>query len=162
MIAESIIYFRKRIATPVIENIRTYCTRVMSLPDSPKKIAQGVALGFAFDFLPIPIISIPLSYLAARFVRCNTVAAVCTVIFFKLAVPFFYGINLFVGKTVFGDLRGSDIQFTGGSLATNFLAQLAEYGYPFLVGSIINAVLAWFIVYTLLMYIIRRKRRRNA
>lgn len=162
MIAESIIYFRKRIATPVIENIRAYYTKVMSLPDSPKKIAQGVALGFAFDFLPIPIISIPLSYLAARLARCNPVAAVCTVIFFKLAVPFFYAINLFVGRAIFGDMPGPDIQFTGSSLLTNFLAQLVEHGYPFLLGSFINAVLAWFIVYTLLMYIIRRKRRRGA
>lgn len=161
MIAESIIYFRKRIATPVIGNIRAYYAKVMSLPDSPKKIARGVALGFAFDFLPIPIISIPISYLAARLVRCNPVATVCTVIFFKLAVPFFYAVDLFVGKAIFGDLPGPDIQFTGGSLAANFLEQLVEHGYPFLLGSLINAVLAWFIVYTILMYIIRRKRRRG-
>ena len=81
MIAESIIYFRKRIVAPIIDSIKAYYTRVMSLPDSPKKVAQGVALGFAFDFLPIPIISIPLSYLIARLARCNAVAAVCTVIF---------------------------------------------------------------------------------
>lgn len=47
MIAQSIIYFRKRIATPVLEKIRAYYTTVISLPGSPKKIAQGVALGFA-------------------------------------------------------------------------------------------------------------------
>lgn len=162
MIAEGIIYFRKRIATPVMEKIRAYYTRMMSLPDSPKKIAQGVALGFAFDFLPIPIISIPLSYLVARLARCNTVAAVCTVIFFKLAVPFFYTINLFVGKAVFGDLPGPDIQFTGTSLVHDFLAQLVEHGYPFLLGSFVNAAVAWSIVYTLLMFIIRHKRRQRA
>ncbi len=162
MIAESIIYFRKRIASPVIDCVRSYYTRMMSLPDSPKKIAQGVALGFAFDFLPIPIISIPLSYLVARLARCNPAAAVCTVIFFKLAVPFFYTINLFVGRAVLGDLPGPDIQFSGGTVINNFLAGLVEHGYPFLLGSALNAVLAWFIVYTLLMYIIRRKRRQGA
>ena len=162
MIAESIIYFRKRIATPVMDKIRAYYTRMMSLPDSPKKIAQGVALGFAFDFLPIPIISIPLSYLAARLARCNPAAAVCTVIFFKLAVPFFYTLNLFVGRAILGDLPGPDIQFAGGTLMSNFLAGLVEHGYPFLLGSALNAVVAWFIVYTLLMYIISRKRRRGA
>ncbi|NQS76603.1 MAG: DUF2062 domain-containing protein [Peptococcaceae bacterium] len=162
VIAESIIYFRKRIVTPVIDSIKAYYTRVMSLPDSPKKVAQGVALGFAFDFLPIPIISIPLSYLVARLARCNAVAAVCTVIFFKLAVPFFYAINLFVGKAIFGGLPGPEIELSGGPLMTNFLEQLAEHGYPFLLGSLLNAVLAWIIVYTLLMYIIRHKRRRDA
>lgn len=162
MIAESILYFRKRIATPVIDCLKSYYNRMMSLPDSPKKIAQGVALGFAFDFLPIPIISIPLSYLAARLARCNPAAAVCTVIFFKLAVPFFYTINLFVGRAILGDLPGPDIQFAGGELISNFLAGLVEHGYPFLLGSVINAVLAWFIVYSLLMYIIRRKQRWRA
>ncbi len=162
MIAQSIIYFRKRIATPILGSIRAYYARVMSLPDSPQKIARGVALGFAFDFLPIPIISIPLSYLVARFARCNPVAAVCTVIFFKLAVPFFYAINLFVGRAIFGDLPGPDVQFSGAPLVANFLEQLVEHGYPFLLGSLINAALAWFIVYALLMYIIGHKRRRNA
>lgn len=162
MIAESILYFRKRIATPVIDSVKSYYKRMMSLPDSPKKIARGVALGFAFDFLPIPIISIPLSYLVARLARCNPVAAVCTVIFFKLAVPFFYTINMFVGRAILGDLPGPDIQFAGGSLISNFLAGLVEHGYPFLLGSVINAVLAWFIVYGLLMYIIRRKQRQRA
>ncbi len=162
MIAESILYFRKRIATPVIDSVKSYYNRMMSLPDSPKKIARGVALGFAFDFLPIPIISIPLSYLVARLARCNPAAAVCTVIFFKLAVPFFYTINLFVGRAILGDLPGPDIQFSGGGLISNFLAGLVEHGYPFLLGSVINAVLAWFIVYSLLMYIIRRRQRQRA
>lgn len=162
MIAESIIYFRKRIATPVMDCVRGYYKRMMSLPDSPKKIAQGVALGFAFDFLPIPIISIPLSYLVARIARCNPAAAVCTVIFFKLAVPFFYTLNLFLGRAVLGDIPAPDIHFSGNLVICNFLAQMVEQGYPFLFGSIINAVLAWFIVYALLMYVIRRKQRRGA
>jgi hypothetical protein len=135
---------------------------MISLPDSPKKIAQGVALGFAFDFLPIPIISIPLSYLVARLARCNPAAAVCTVIFFKLAVPFFYTVNLLVGRAILGDIPGPDVQFAGNSLLGNFVAQLVEHGYSFLFGSLLNAVLAWFIVYTLLMYIIKRKRQRSA
>ena len=71
MLAESIIFFRKRVATPVSDIVKGYYKRMVSLPDTPKKIAQGVALGFAFDFLPIPIISIPLSYLFARLTRCN-------------------------------------------------------------------------------------------
>lgn len=162
MFAESILYFRKRIASPVKETIRAYYTRMISLPDSPKKIAQGVALGFAFDFLPIPIISIPLSYLVARLARCNPAAAVCTVIFFKLAVPFFYTVNLLVGRAILGDIPGPDVQFAGSSLFGNFVAQLVEHGYSFLFGSLLNAVLAWFIVYTLLMYIIKRKRQRSA
>jgi uncharacterized protein (DUF2062 family) len=134
---------------------------MVSLPDTPKKIAQGVALGFAFDFLPIPIISIPLSYLFARLIRCNTVSAVATVIFFKLAVPFFYTLDMMTGKAILGDISGPAFHVAGDSFFSSFLAQMVEHGYPFLFGSIINAALAWFVVYMLLTYIIKRKRRRD-
>lgn len=161
MIAASIIYFRRRIATPVLDLIKGYYGRMVTLPDTPKKIAQGVALGFAFDFLPIPIISIPLSYLFARLTRCNAVSAVATVIFFKLAVPFFYTLDMMTGKAILGDISGPAIHVAGDSFFSSFLAQMVEYGYPFLFGSILNAVLAWFIVYMLLTYIIKRKRQRG-
>jgi uncharacterized protein (DUF2062 family) len=138
VIAESILYFRKRIATPVIDSVKSYYNRMMSLPDSPKKIARGVALGFAFDFLPIPIISIPLSYLVARLARCNPAAAVCTVIFFKLAVPFFYTINLFV-EELYSVTCPTRYPVLRRRLISNFLAGLVEHGYPFLLGSVINA-----------------------
>ncbi len=160
MLAESIIFFRRRVATPVSDIVKGYYKRIVSLPDTPKKIAQGVALGFAFDFLPIPIISIPLSYLFARLTRCNAAATVATVIFFKLAVPFFYTLNLISGNFFLGDISGPAIHIAGNSLISSFLAQLVQQGYPFLFGSCLNAVLAWLVVYTLMMYVIKHKRRR--
>ncbi len=120
-----------------------------------------MAFGLPFDFLPIPIISIPLSYLFARLTRCNAVSAVATVIFFKLAVPFFYTLDMITGKAILGDISGPAFHVAGDSFFGSFLAQMVEHGYPFLFGSIINAVLAWFVVYMLLTYIIKRKRRRG-
>ena len=75
-----------------------------------RKIARG-CLGLAFDFLPIPVISIPLSYLVARITHCSPAAAVATVVVFKLAVPIFYTLNFLSGRLLLGDLPGPDLVF---------------------------------------------------
>ena len=51
--------------------------------DSSNRIAHGIALGVAMDFLPIPFISIPISYVVARLLRINAPAATLTVVFLK-------------------------------------------------------------------------------
>jgi len=155
---QGVLYFKKRIATPVYDTIRSYYNKMMELPDSPKKIAKGVALGLAFDFLPIPIISIPLSYLAARLIRCNPVATVATVIFFKLAVPFFYTLNIMVGNVFLGDMPGPDIQSAGSSVISSFINRLVEHGYPFLLGSVLNFVLVFVLVYFLILFLLKCRR----
>jgi len=118
-----------------------------------------VALGLAFDFLPIPIISIPLSYLVARVLKVNPVAAVSTVVILKLAVPSFYALDFFVGKLIFGDVQGLDIHDTGISTFDFFLDKLFEHGYPFVVGSLINAAIIGVVSYYFLMWFIRRRQR---
>lgn len=151
----------KNIAIRLGENLRTYYKKVINLSDSPERIAGGVALGLAFDFLPIPVISIPLSYLVARLTRCNPVAAVTTVIFFKLAVPVFYTLNLLTGSFFFGDMPGRNAVDTGVSILDRFLDMLFEHGYPFLAGSLINAVVVWLAVYFLLIFLLERRRRKR-
>lgn len=161
MFAEGILFFKKKVASRFTESVKAYYNKVMDLSDSPKKIARGVALGLAFDFLPIPVISIPLSYLVARLTRCNPVAAVATVVFFKLVVPFFYTLNLVVGNVFLGDMTGPNIASVNTSISVPFLDMLAEHGYPFLVGSLVNATLVWLAVYFLLMFLLERRRRRR-
>ncbi|KUK53784.1 MAG: Uncharacterized protein XD78_0881 [Desulfotomaculum sp. 46_296] len=139
--------------------LHSYLNKILNLSDSPKKIAGGVALGLAFDFLPIPIISIPLSYLVARVLKVNPVAAVSTVVILKLAVPSFYALDFFVGKLIFGDVQGLDIHDTGISTFDFFLDKLFEHGYPFVVGSLINAAIIGVVSYYFLMWFIRRRQR---
>ncbi|OPY59692.1 MAG: hypothetical protein A4E55_00041 [Pelotomaculum sp. PtaU1.Bin035] len=158
MFFEGVVYCKKKIACRLADCVKTYCGKLKELPDSPQKIIKGVALGFAFDFLPIPVISIPLSYLAARLARCNPVAAVATVVFFKLAVPFFYTLNIFTGNVLLGDMPGLEVAVSGDSLLSVFLKKLVEHGYPFLIGSLLNAALAWVTVYLSLWYLLERRR----
>ncbi|HHU86068.1 MAG TPA: DUF2062 domain-containing protein [Peptococcaceae bacterium] len=162
MFVEGVLYLKRKITSWLPEGICDYYKKVMEMPDSPKKIARGVALGLAFDFLPIPVISIPLSYLVARITHCSPAAAVATVVVFKLAVPIFYTLNFLSGRLLLGDLPGPDLVFSGDSLLTPFLNKIMEHGYPFLLGSLINATLIWFAVYTLLMFLLKRRSRRRS
>lgn len=161
MFSESDLYCKKKITSRLVEAVKTYYRKMMELPDSPQKIACGVALGLSFDFLPIPIISIPLSYLVARLIRCNPVAAVATVVFFKLAVPFFFTLDLMTGKALLGGITGPDIAVADDTMFGALLSGIAEHGYPFLVGSLVNAVAVSLPVYFLLKYLLKRKQRKG-
>ncbi|MFZ5649702.1 MAG: DUF2062 domain-containing protein [Bacillota bacterium] len=139
--------------------------KVMDLPDSPRKIAQGVALGTALDFLPMPFISIPVSYLLARLVRVNAAAAVLTVIFLKWAVPFFFAFNYYIGKILLGEAARYSAEnsvITSGAGA--WLEWMRHLGYPFLVGAAINSVLAGVVTYygvRALLECRRKKKNQN-
>jgi len=161
MFAEGILYLKKKFTTRISDYLKNYYNKVMSLPDSPKKIARGVALGVAFDFLPIPIISIPLSYLAARLIRCSPLAAVATVCVFKALVPVFFTIDILVGKFLCGGIPETDVTINGFSFLGPFLEKVIEHGYPFLVGSLVNATLSSLAVYYLLLILLERRRRRR-
>jgi len=162
VLAEGILYFKKRVTSRIIETIKNFYRKVMDLPDSPKKTAKGVALGLALDFLPIPVISIPISYLVARLTRCNPIASVATVIFFKPAVPFFFTLNVLVGSVLLGTESIPEVTGTAGmSLLSSYLDQMLQYGYPFLLGSVINAVIIGLSVYYLSTFLLEKRRRRG-
>lgn len=159
MFFEGILFLKKKISVRISDYLKEYYQKIISLPDSSKKIASGVALGIAFDFLPIPIISIPLSYVAARLVRCSPLAAVATVCVFKVLVPAFYTLDMLVGKLLFGGAYETHVAISGFSFLNPYLEKLIEHGYPFLVGSLVNAALVFLAVYYLLFYFLERRRR---
>lgn len=156
---EGVPYYKKKFCCWFAESVKAYYRKIMELPDSTDKIAKGVALGLSFDFLPVPVISIPLSYLAARLTRCNPLAAVGTVIFFKLAVPFFFTLNILTGKALLRDFNGPDLVIAGDSLFGALISKMIEHGYPYLLGSMINALLAWLAAYFLIHYLLKKRRQ---
>lgn len=133
--------------------IKDYYNRVMDLPDAPTKVARGVALGVALDFLPIPIISIPVAYLVARVVGGNGLAGALTAAFFKWAVPFFYLMNVATGNLLLGfKLPENMAAMAMTGTPAHWMDQLAQLGVPFLVGAVVNALLAGLALY----FVVRR------
>ena len=131
-------------------------SRLITLSDAPQKIAHGVALGTALDFLPIPVISIPVAYLLARLIRVNAFAAALSAMFFKWVVPLFYGLNYMMGSFLVGALPAASATPRPGEFS---LAGLLHIGYPFLLGAVVNAALAWLLVYFPLRRLLENRRR---
>ena len=153
----------QKLAGKYVRRIKDTWEKVMDLPDSPRKIAQGVALGTALDFLPMPFISIPVSFILAKFVRVNAVAAVLTVIFLKWAVPFFFAFDYFVGKMLVGE--SAPPQYSAGGFSFTSLEAWMEWlthlGYPFLIGAAVNSVVAGVITYFVIMALLNCRRNKN-
>lgn len=147
----------------IFQRAKEYYSKVMDLPDSPKKVALGVAMGTAMDFLPVPIISIPISYVLAKLLRINAAAAVLAVIFFKWAVPFFFAVNYMVGRLILGGkgpVPAPEIHLTGFDA---WLQWVMHLGYPFLLGAFINASLAGTAMYFLVkrLLLCRQLKRKK-
>ena len=135
--------------------------KILRLKDSPTKIAKGVALGVALDFLPLPFISLPLAWVVAKLAHFNAIAAVMTAAALKPAVfAIFFPFNLLVGGLLLGDrtpvapppmVPVPEPNLSWESI-TNFFTidTLKVLGPSFLVGSIINAVVWSLVVYLFL------------
>jgi len=145
--------------------LKEHYHRVMDIPAAPQKIARGAAIGLALDFLPLPLISIPIAYLVARLAGGNGLAAVLTAVFFKWAVPFFYVLDMVTGGLI---LRYNDLSSVSQIIGifhqpqTGWLEKFSLLGYPFILGAVLNATLAFVILYLVLSkgLLLRRKGRQ--
>lgn len=135
--------------------------QLLNLPDAPKKVAQGIALGIAFDFLPVPFISIPLSFIVAKVIRVHAIAATLTVLLFKPAVPLFFTLNIIVGKFLVGTAPShvaNHVAHNVHSFTKTFL-KLKALGFPFLVGSFTNAAIASILVYFIALKLLEGRQK---
>lgn|GEM_PF-493865 len=152
-----------RLLRSFIGRLKKSYAEVMELPDSPKKIAQGVALGIALDFLPLPFVSIPISFILAKLIRVNAAAAVLTVIFFKWAVPFFFTLDYYVGKALLG---GGPPQGMNRQVAllefSAWMQWIKELGQPFLLGALINACVFGVAAYFVAKALLDGRRKKKA
>lgn len=147
--------------------LKSHYHRVLDIPDAPQKIARGAAVGLALDFLPLPLISIPFAYLIARLAGGNGLAAALTAAFFKWAVPFFYVINMITGGLILGYNDTDSVEQVAAIFSqtqTGWLEKFSLLGYPFLLGALLNSIIAFAAVYLIVrkVLLLRQKRRQAA
>lgn len=153
-----------KLAQKYVRRAREIYSNVLELPDSPRKIALGVALGTALDFLPVPLISIPISFVLAKLIRVNAAAAVLAVIFFKWAVPFFFAFNYYIGKAILGgEVRRAAVRPESLISIDAWVEWIIQLGYPFILGAAVNSVAAAAITYFIIKALLdcHRKKKRN-
>jgi uncharacterized protein (DUF2062 family) len=153
---------KNKIFAKWLEAAKNYYHKISTLPDGPNKIIKGVALGAAFGFLPVPLVGIPVSYLLARLLHCSPVATVATVIFTTPVVSFFYTLDAVVGVALFGSIAGPDYDIVSENVLIGRLMERAlELGYHFLLGSLVNALACYAVVYYILKRWINRKKVKD-
>lgn len=150
--------------------------RVLRLRDTPNKVAQGVALGVALDFLPLPFVSILVGWIIAKIARINVLAAVITTAGLKPAVfAVFFPFNVLLGEFVLGlgkaqvhrSLQVAEPSLVAPDTVSHFfsLKTIETLGPSFFTGSIINAVfwglLAYFLSYRVLSFRSEKRLRRK-
>ena len=153
----------QKLAGEYVRRLKDVWEKVMNLPDSPRKIAQGVALGAALDFLPMPFISIPISFLIAKLIRVNAAAAVLAVIFLKWAVPFFFAFNYFIGRILMGEAAPPPYAADSFCLTSPaaWIDWITHLGYPFLIGAAVNSAVAGVVTYFAVMALLDCRRKKK-
>lgn len=124
--------------------------KIMRLKDGSDKIAKGVALGVAFNFLPTFGLGIFCALITAGLIGTNKMAAGLSCILIKFGIPLFYILNLAVGHLVLGEGFVAD-DGSKISMLHMQLSDLKNLGMPFLVGSIVNAVWTAILSYYLVL-----------
>jgi len=148
----------------LVGRLKSHCSRVIDIPDAPQKIARGSAIGLALDFLPLPLISIPIAYLIARLAGGNGLAAALTAALFKMAVPFFYVLNMITGGLMLGYNDFDSVEQVVEvfyQTQVGWLEKFSLLGYPFMLGAFFNAALALAIVYMVLLKVLQLRRKRR-
>lgn len=134
-----------------------YCNFIR-IKDSPTSIATGAALGLAFDVLPTFGLGVVFAYLLATLLKVNRVATIISAVVFKLCIPLFAYLNLFIGSLVMNEpIRKA--AYSGHQSWRHY--DWSVVGTSFLVGSVINAIAFYALSYVVTYYFIRWRRNRQ-
>lgn len=136
--------------------------------DTPHAIALGAALGLSWNFIPSLGVGPILSVVSAKAFRASGIAAVTVNLGTGFFIPFLYSLNLVTGRGLTGNWPGGtavEEQLSGSLVETvegietiiespgHFfgLSRIAEVGVDFILGAVVNALLAGVLVYGLLL-----------
>ncbi|ABO51759.1 hypothetical protein Dred_3259 [Desulforamulus reducens MI-1] len=137
----------------IINQIKEAYKKILSTKGSPKEIALGVAIPIGIEFLPIPLINIPVALAISKIFRANVIITGVVSIAIKPFFPLFVSFNFFVAKLLFS-------HFKLPKRMMKIFGIFEGYGYKYLTASlfdcIIMAVISYFIIYNLL-----KKYRKN-
>lgn len=149
---------------------RYHYIRILRLKDSPTKIAKGVALGVAMEFLPLPFINILIAWLIARLTGINSLAAVMTSVALKpAAFTAFVPLNILVSRLLGGGGARiaphqlvPEMSMTPQVTAFQFYSEkLKVLGLHYLAASTINALLWGLVVFFILNRALALRQERR-
>lgn len=159
-----------------ISRLRSVLIELMHLDDTPNNIALSAAIGIFWNFIPTLGLGVFVSVFFAKLLKVRMVVAATANLCTGFFIPFFYTLNFITGgiltrfkvdlDQIEGDLGESITESVSGieEVIANpklyFLYdKIHSFSADFLVGSIVNAVLAASLVYLVLWFILNTKRK---
>jgi len=141
------------------------------LQEKPVKVALGCALGIGINFLPTFGIGFLVAYFLAMVFRVSRASAAASSLLAGPLVPLMYALNLVVGGLILTPVSGSDSikefvmrQYSTilriGSIREKLFGFLEFFGSTFLLGALVNAVLAGAAFYFLVSCLLNKRHSR--
>jgi hypothetical protein len=161
-----------------LKNIQNKIYSIINLEGSPFSIALGAAAGIFWNFIPSLGIGFLLSLLAAKLLKVSSVAAVTMNLATGFFIPVFYSLNVLTGDLLSGitlktnevkNQLGQSIEKSVNNIDSvidkpfNFftLDSINSLSIKFLIGSVINALIAAVIIYIVFLFILKNKNRKE-
>ena len=139
--------------------------KMLRVRDTPGKVAQGVSLGMAMDFIiPIPLLSIFIAFIVARVFRINSLAAVMSATALKPFFALIVGLNILTTGYVnkfFPGLKGMELPHPAGTtFVERLMNDILNQGVPYLIACAVNGVIIGVIIYLLVYKALEFRRNK--
>ncbi|MBP2660184.1 MAG: hypothetical protein H6Q69_3216 [Firmicutes bacterium] len=125
--------------------------RLLMLRGDRRKIARGIALGIAMNFIPTLGIGPPFVYLVARIIKAHRIAAIVSTVGVKVAIPLLYILNYIIGELLLEQKLVLDLS----------LSRIMDVGVIFFLGMVINFMVTFVIAYYLALWWIGHRRDKS-
>lgn len=138
--------------------LKYYLIKLCRLHDSPKSVAGGIAVGTVIHFYPTCGLGAVFTAALAGLFRANLVAATLAWALTMPLFPFFFYLNLLVGDQFVQPTR-PNIYIAVKKMAHLGWRDVILLGKAFVIGSIINGVIALILIWWLGYLLLRRYRK---
>jgi len=150
--------------------------KILKHEGTPYSIALGAAIGVFWNFIPSLGIGPLLSIAVAKIVKARAAVAIAINLATGFFIPFFYTLNVITGNFITGfRLEPQEIESKlEKSLQTSvsnigsvvdqpltyfLLDKIQSFSVDFMVGAVINAFLAGLVIYVVLWYILKNRKK---
>ncbi|UMZ72600.1 DUF2062 domain-containing protein [Natranaerofaba carboxydovora] len=159
-----------------INDLKNRIINIMSMTATPQKIAIAAAIAVFWNFIPSLGVGPILTFMAAKLLKGNVVAAVTLNIGTGFFIPLFYTLNLITGRAITGRSANNNASSPGegeyvdlDTFSIDRIRELFEapkgvildtvqtLSYDFVIGSVINAFVAGGFLYILFLFILKRR-----
>lgn len=122
--------------------------------DCPYRLARSIALGFGLALLPLPGLNMPIGMVLAKLLKWNIIATTIPALLLAYISPFLYVFNYKIGSLF---IKSGERVPVAVPYDLSFWDKIVDFftyaGPAYLLGSVINSLLAAMISYFIFLFI---------